>query len=104
MRIRPFIELTVANESFRYDTDRVARVTNETPVDYKIRKDEATYFLYDHLGNTRVAFRAKDEDSVIIVNALDYYSYGKILREYDNGAGDRYLTTQHERDKETGLD
>ena len=28
----------------------------------------------------------------------------KILRQYDNGAGDRYLTTQHERDKETGLD
>ena len=104
MRILPFIELTVANESFRYDTDRVARVTNEAPVDYKIRVNEATYFLYDHLGNTRVAFRAKDEDSVIVVNAMDYYSYGKILREYDNGAGDRYLTTGHERDKETGLD
>ena len=97
--------LTTKNmEYFVYGTDRVARVTNETPVDYKIRKDEATYFLYDHLGNTRVAFRAKDEDSVIIVNALDYYSYGKILREYDGGAGDRYLTTGHERDKETGLD
>ena len=104
MKIRHFIEITVANESFRYDTDRVAHVTNETLVDYKIRVNEATYFLYDHLGNTRVAFRAKDEDSVIVVNAMDYYSYGKILREYDGGAGDRYLTTNHERDKETGLD
>ena len=35
---------------------------------------------------------------------MDYFSCGKILREYDNGAGDRYLTTNHERDKETGLD
>ena len=95
---------TKNTEYFVYGTDRVARVTNETPVDYKIRKDEATYFLYDHLGNTRVAFRAKDEDSVIVVNAMDYYSYGKILREYDGGAGDRYLTTGHERDRETGLD
>lgn len=33
MRIRPFIELTVANESFRYGTDRVA---NNAPGDYKI--------------------------------------------------------------------
>ena len=29
---------------------------------------------------------------------------GKVLREYDNGTGDKYLTTQHERDQETGLD
>jgi len=39
-----------------------------------------------------------------IVNAMDYYPYGKTLREYDGGEGDRYLTTNHERDKETGLD
>nr|WP_288837769.1 RHS repeat-associated core domain-containing protein [uncultured Flavobacterium sp.] len=38
------------------------------------------------------------------MKSLDYFSYGKILREYDGGAGDRYLTTNHERDKETGLD
>jgi len=35
---------------------------------------------------------------------MDYYPYGKTLREYDGGEGDRYLTTNHERDKETGLD
>lgn len=34
-----------------------------------------------------------------------YYSYGKILREFQNGLGaEKYLTTHHERDKETGLD
>ena len=34
----------------------------------------------------------------------NYYPYGKILRSYSNGEVDRYLTTQHERDKETGYD
>ncbi|WP_430406840.1 RHS repeat-associated core domain-containing protein [Fluviicola sp.] len=88
-----------------YGTDRVARVTVSatTPL-AKIQPDEATYFLYDHLGNTRVAFSVNGSNVPLIVNALDYYSYGKILREYDNGAGDRYLTTGHERDQKTGLD
>jgi len=34
----------------------------------------------------------------------DYFPYGKVLREYVNGDKERYLTTQHERDNETGLD
>ena len=68
--------------------------------------NEATYFLTDHLGNTRVAYMptTTTNHDVYIINAVDYYPYGKVLREYDNGAGDRYLTTQHERDRETGLD
>ncbi len=92
-------------EYFVYGTDRVARVTNNNvPGDYKIQTDEATYFLYDHLGNTLVAFMVNQQAVPTIMNAMDYYSYGKTLREYDNGAGDRYMTTNHERDKETGLD
>lgn len=96
---------TSGTEYFVYGTDRVARVTVSatTPL-AKIQPDEATYFLYDHLGNTRVAFSVNGSNVPLIVNALDYYSYGKILREYDNGAGDRYLTTGHERDQKTGLD
>jgi len=38
---------------------------------------------------------------------LDYYPYGKILREYiatNNTEPEKYLTTHHERDTETGLD
>jgi len=37
----------------------------------------------------------------------DYFPYGKVLREYVNtstGDPEKFLTTQHERDKETGLD
>ncbi|NGF77079.1 RHS repeat-associated core domain-containing protein [Fluviicola sp. SGL-29] len=39
--------------------------------------------------------------------AVDYFPYGKVLREYVNtstGDPEKFLTTQHERDKETGLD
>jgi RHS repeat-associated protein len=39
-----------------------------------------------------------------LLHAADYYPYGKVLREFVNGASDRYLTTHHERDQETGLD
>nr|WP_294860817.1 RHS repeat-associated core domain-containing protein [uncultured Fluviicola sp.] len=96
---------TSATEYFVHGTDRVARVTVGTNIPLaKIKPDEVTYFLYDHLANTRVAFMTDSLSVPLIVNALDYYSYGKILREYDNGAGDRYLTTGHERDKATGLD
>ncbi|WP_430406829.1 RHS repeat-associated core domain-containing protein [Fluviicola sp.] len=96
---------TSATKYFVHGTDRVALVTVSatTPL-AKIQPDEATYFVYDHLGNTRVAFSVNGSNVPLIVNALDYYSYGKILRQYDNGDGDRYLTTGHERDKETGLD
>jgi RHS repeat-associated protein len=40
------------------------------------------------------------------INAvMDYFPYGKVLREYTYSNGkERYLTTQHERDAETGLD
>ena len=37
----------------------------------------------------------------------DYFPYGKVLREYLNtstGDPEKFLTTQHERDQETGLD
>ncbi|GAB5419148.1 MAG: hypothetical protein Crog4KO_06560 [Crocinitomicaceae bacterium] len=34
----------------------------------------------------------------------DYFPYGKILREFVESEEERFLTTQHERDAETGLD
>lgn len=91
----------------------------------RIQYNEATFFLTDHLGNTRVAYMSTaTTGSNYIINALEefafanedematnvrakamrYYPYGKVLWQYDNGAGDKYLTTQHERDQETGLD
>jgi RHS repeat-associated protein len=37
-------------------------------------------------------------------NVVDYYPYGKVLRAYQNGQQERYLTTGNERDRETGWD
>ena len=33
-----------------------------------------------------------------------YYPYGKVLREFNPATDARYLSTYHERDKETGFD
>ena len=71
---------------------------------------DLVFYIYDHLGNTRVTYSTavtcggNTSIAYTLEAVLDYYPYGKILREYANGEGERYLTTQHERDKETGLD
>jgi len=69
-----------------------------------------TYYNHDHLGNTRVTYSpiidcsgTTPMISYDLKNAFDYYPYGKVLRSYENG-DEKYLTTHHERDKETGLD
>ncbi len=70
------------------------------------------FYVYDHLGNTRVTYGVKDTDDsnsefdlgYQILGAYDYYPYGKVLREYNWSVQEIYLTTQHERDQETGYD
>jgi len=71
--------------------------------------EQAEYYLYDHLGNTRISFMPISKAvgqplQVLVNNAIDYYPYGKVLREYRYGDEAKYMTTQHERDQETGLD
>ncbi len=95
---------TQTKEYYVHGIDRIARVVTASGGNARIYTNEATLFIYDHLGNTRVSYTLMNNAVPYIVNAMDYYPYGKILREFDNGAGDRYLTTGHERDKETGLD
>lgn len=71
------------------------------------------YYEYDHLGNTRATFsddckdkngNGADATDEVLEELADYYPYGKILREFVNGMEEKYLTTQHQRDQETGLD
>ena len=96
-----------SNEFYVYGNECIAMIVPNTlgNTPSRIQYNEATFFLADHLGNTRVFYMTTTTPgSSYIINALDYYPYGKVLREYDNGAGDKYLTTQHERDQETGLD
>ncbi|MEM8586372.1 MAG: RHS repeat-associated core domain-containing protein, partial [Bacteroidota bacterium] len=63
-----------------------------------------SYYLHDHLGNTRMIIRADDPSAMTITYAADYYPYGKILREWSPCEPERFLTTQHERDSESGYD
>ncbi len=72
-----------------------------------ITTEEATFFLYDHLGNTRITYTPEEVNGLTgirINSVVDYFPYGKVLREFYNGQQERYLTTQHERDEATGLD
>jgi|GEM_PF-5989297 len=79
--------------------------------------NQLTYYEHDHLGNLRVAFTpvvdcnsptGTEPDSLLnhpnssftLEQVVDYYPYGKILRQYINANGpERYMTTQHERDQ-----
>ena len=65
------------------------------------------FYVYDHLGNTRITYKPLESGGNIsyeLQNVADYYPYGKMLREYISGQQEKYLTTHHERDVETGFD
>ncbi len=69
-----------------------------------------SFYIYDHLGNTRFVYDviiggdlSKPEPDYYAEHILDYYPYGKTLREI-NFHRERYQTTYHQRDEETGLD
>ena len=76
---------------------------------------DASYYIYDHLGNTRILYSpdivcespaAVNQNSVsyVLNHVVDYFPYGKVLREYKPGEAEKFLTTYHQRDQETGLD
>jgi RHS repeat-associated protein len=80
---------------------------------YQFHPDTVThdmvYYIYDHLGNTRVSYTPNINPANVAVsyevrNMLDYYPSGKLLRTYSQGEGERYLVTGKERDTETGYD
>jgi RHS repeat-associated protein len=101
-----------ATASFRLapqiDDDPVPGVDPVTgyPPEYNVAQvsSPVTFFLHDHLGNTRVTFAADGPTDISIRYAADFYPYGKILREYKTCEAERFLTTHHERDKGTGYD
>ena len=79
------------------------------PEPFPVIVPDISYYIHDHLGNTRIIYNTdrKCGEDHLSYNAeymADYYPYGKILREYTVGKPEKYLTTHHERDRETGLD
>jgi RHS repeat-associated protein len=66
------------------------------------------FYIYDHLGNTRLIYSPNLVSSSLTHTfdyAADYSPYGRILRSAGSLATpERYLSTQHERDVETGYD
>ncbi len=61
------------------------------------------HFYIDNVEIKEVGASASCDVAYTLEYAADYYPYGKILREY-NPQAEKYLTTHHERDMETGLD
>lgn len=72
------------------------------------------FFVKDHLGNVRVAYQPEvsvhpttggcDSIRYRIASVMDYFPYGKHLRSFFESEPERYQTTEHERDAESGLD
>jgi RHS repeat-associated protein len=84
-----------------------ANVTNTAK---RVNYAQTNNYVYDHLGNTRIVYVPNSWNATASVSnyavdyAADYSPYGKILREYVSSSREKFLTTQHERDAETGLD
>ena len=69
------------------------------------------YKLTDHLGSIRMTYKLNYTCGAVYQNAniqymADYYSFGKIVREYINPgtAAEKYQYTGKERDTESGYD
>jgi RHS repeat-associated protein len=63
------------------------------------------YFIKDHLGNTRITFRAGSNNSVLLTQSTDYYPFGlKFGSQYSNITGNKYLYNGKEVQNELGLD
>ena len=69
------------------------------------------YKLTDHLGSTRMSYKLNFTCAGVYQNATinymaDYFSFGKIVREYINAgtAAEKYQYTGKERDTESGYD
>ncbi len=74
---------------------------------------DVTFYLHDHLGNMRVTYTTgcipahpptPGQRTIALEHAADYYPYGSILREMVHTTEEKYLSTHHQRDQETGLD
>ncbi|MEM9546554.1 MAG: RHS repeat-associated core domain-containing protein [Bacteroidota bacterium] len=69
---------------------------------------QADYFIFDHLGSTRLIYHTVCEPSgdkyiYELDAAYDYFPFGKMLRDYEANE-EKFLFTDKERDDETDYD
>ncbi|HEX4888155.1 MAG TPA: RHS repeat-associated core domain-containing protein [Luteibaculaceae bacterium] len=65
------------------------------------------FTVHDHLGSTRISYSASvvnNAPQYTVRTLHDNLPFGKIAREYVNGAQDRYQFTGYQRDQESQLD
>ncbi len=67
------------------------------------------FFVKDHLGNVRVAYKTSINDTTCLVDrkvvaVMDYSPYGGLLRAWFEGDPEKWQSTGHERDIESGWD
>ncbi|MBK9453737.1 MAG: RHS repeat-associated core domain-containing protein [Bacteroidetes bacterium] len=67
------------------------------------------FFVKDHLGNVRVAYKTNINDTTCLVDrkvvaVMDYSPYGGLLRAWFDGDPEKWQSTGHERDLESGWD
>lgn len=66
-----------------------------------------SYYITDHLGNNRVVYKpvcGLNSLDLEIQSLFDYFPFGKTIRELHINEDEKYVTTQHERDTESGYD
>ena len=100
---------TIGNHVYQAPVDTT--VSPDNPKEEELAQEKIasasspiTFYLTDHLGNTRVTFRPGGSGEYDITYAAGYYPFGKVLREYKPCEVNRFLSTQHERDAASGYD
>jgi RHS repeat-associated protein len=125
----PFEQIALLNDSGEYTIYSLYRLSGVDPSlpptmpsgdPFLIPMDKAedppypdlVYYIHDHLGNARVLYHVTlacgegpDPLDYYADHLVDYRPFGSILREYlPEVVPEKFLTTHHERDVQTGLD
>jgi RHS repeat-associated protein len=94
-------------EGFTLTSGVIDPFTTPLTVPTTVHEPDFHYYIYDHLGNTRIVYSTTipscGNPEYTLEAVMDYFPYGKILRQFIK-TPEKYVTTGHERDVETGLD
>lgn len=108
--LQQVLNMRAAGEGFYLEGFSTDCITEEWAMLPPQTEISPRYYIYDHLGNVRTMYYCTiptgcDATVYNLEFVADYSPYGRLLRSWiAAGASERYLTTQHERDAETGYD